>query len=254
MLIIEAEDLEAQGVLYQGASEFTFHEKVMVSSLAFSIRLLQTAIDLCQQELDSGHFCLLVKKFNYITVWKEKQVEESEKTDSSEIAPTLIQPAPNAKPAIVNEPELSIAKQRSEDPSPKFSAEPKSHPLASSSFEENYSSYTLSNSLTLAQENDAMATPPQLANTGKTYQPIKPAKPLKHPITFPSPNTLAPNVEQPAEQPAKLDPTFIEHCQQALAYCIGPIAPLIIEEVLANNPPSSPNQMIDSLAQENPKS
>ena len=53
----------------------------MVSSLAFSMRLLQTAIDLCQQELDAGNFCLLVKKFNYITVWKEKQLEQPVKKE-----------------------------------------------------------------------------------------------------------------------------------------------------------------------------
>ena len=75
MKIIRAEELETQKILYKGDSEFIFQGKVMVSGLAFPMRHLQTAIDLCQEELNKGLHCLLVKKFNYITVWKEKQLE-----------------------------------------------------------------------------------------------------------------------------------------------------------------------------------
>ncbi|MEH1823397.1 MAG: serine/threonine-protein kinase [Nostoc sp.] len=49
-----------------------------------------------------------------------------------------------------------------------------------------------------------------------------------------------------------LQPAFVKHCQQQLAYHIGPMANLIIEEILAQNPDISPDQFIELLAREIP--
>jgi hypothetical protein len=54
-------------------------------------------------------------------------------------------------------------------------------------------------------------------------------------------------------QPVKsLQPGFIARCQQQLAYHIGPIASLIIEEILAETPDTSPDQFIELLARQIP--
>ncbi len=54
------------------------------------------------------------------------------------------------------------------------------------------------------------------------------------------------------QQQPSLQPAFIKHCQQQLAYHIGPMANLIIEEILAQNPNISPDQFIELLAREIP--
>ena len=116
---------------------------------------------------------------------------------------------------------------------------------------------SIPNGVALAQENGAAANlgavnlvKPKPANRsrGHAYQAIPPPRKHKKPTAIPPPEKSAAKVEPPVS----LDPTFLEHCQEALTYCIGPIAPMIIEEILANNPPSSPNQLIDSLAEEIP--
>lgn len=54
------------------------------------------------------------------------------------------------------------------------------------------------------------------------------------------------------QQQPSLQPAFVKHCQQQLAYHIGPMANLIIEEILAQNPYISPDQFIELLAREIP--
>ncbi|AFZ33729.1 serine/threonine protein kinase [Stanieria cyanosphaera PCC 7437] len=51
---------------------------------------------------------------------------------------------------------------------------------------------------------------------------------------------------------ASLDPKFIKRCQQDLAYCIGPMASLIVEEILIQYAPRSPEALIDALAEQIP--
>ncbi|MBE9033705.1 serine/threonine-protein kinase [aff. Roholtiella sp. LEGE 12411] len=53
------------------------------------------------------------------------------------------------------------------------------------------------------------------------------------------------------EQPL-LNPVFTKRCQQALAYHIGPMANLVVEEMLAENPHISPYQFVELIAQEIP--
>jgi serine/threonine protein kinase len=54
------------------------------------------------------------------------------------------------------------------------------------------------------------------------------------------------------EQQSSLQPTFIKHCHQELAYHIGPMANLVMEEILAQNPYISPDQFVELIAKEIP--
>lgn len=72
-LIFQADELKARGILNQITSEFVFQGKLLVEGLSFSKRFRQKAIDLCQAELDTGKFCLLVEHSDHVTIWQEKQ-------------------------------------------------------------------------------------------------------------------------------------------------------------------------------------
>jgi serine/threonine protein kinase len=55
----------------------------------------------------------------------------------------------------------------------------------------------------------------------------------------------------PSPHPA-LHPVFVDRCREELAYHIGPIAGLVVEEVIAQNTPTSLQQFVEILAQEIP--
>lgn len=61
-----------------------------------------------------------------------------------------------------------------------------------------------------------------------------------------------PQIGRIEQQQPSLQPAFIKYCQQELAYHIGPIANLIIEEILAQNNYISPDQFIELIAREIP--
>jgi serine/threonine-protein kinase len=44
-----------------------------------------------------------------------------------------------------------------------------------------------------------------------------------------------------------LNPNFIKHCQTELAYCIGPMATLLVNEILDNYPFLSPQQLVEAI-------
>ncbi|MDJ0898022.1 MAG: serine/threonine-protein kinase [Xenococcus sp. MO_188.B8] len=46
----------------------------------------------------------------------------------------------------------------------------------------------------------------------------------------------------------RIDPDFVRRCEQELAYCIGPMASLIIEEILEEERPSSHNALMEAIA------
>ncbi len=56
------------------------------------------------------------------------------------------------------------------------------------------------------------------------------------------------------QQNISLDPFFIERCQEELAYYIGPMASMIVEDNLIENPQASPYQFVEILAREIPES
>jgi serine/threonine-protein kinase len=49
------------------------------------------------------------------------------------------------------------------------------------------------------------------------------------------------------QQQTSLNPEFIKRCQQELAACIGPMASIIVEEVLAQHAPQSSQQLIEAI-------
>lgn len=58
--------------------------------------------------------------------------------------------------------------------------------------------------------------------------------------------------ERPSEQADGLDPNFIEKCSRELAFCIGPIANFVIEEILDQESPTTVYQLVDALEKEIP--
>jgi serine/threonine-protein kinase len=49
------------------------------------------------------------------------------------------------------------------------------------------------------------------------------------------------------QQQTSLNPEFIKRCQQELAACIGPMASIIVEEVLAQHAPQSSQQLVEAI-------
>jgi serine/threonine-protein kinase len=49
-----------------------------------------------------------------------------------------------------------------------------------------------------------------------------------------------------------LNSQFIQRCQQELAYCIGPMASLIVEEIMFQYTPQSPQELVNALAEQIP--
>ncbi len=72
----------------------------------------------------------------------------------------------------------------------------------------------------------------------------------------PSPSNPAPPIytsqTNESSTVGKIDPAFVKRCAEELAYCIGPMASFIIEEILAEQQPSSPNALIEVVAQQIP--
>lgn len=50
----------------------------------------------------------------------------------------------------------------------------------------------------------------------------------------------------------KVNPAFIDHCQQKLTHFIGSMAKWTLEEILAQNPAASPQELVEALAAEIP--
>ncbi len=70
-----------------------------------------------------------------------------------------------------------------------------------------------------------------------------------------SPNSAPPiNTSQAPQSSSvsEISPNFVKRCEQELAYCIGPMASLIIEEILAEQKPLSHHALMEALAQQIP--
>lgn len=85
----------------------------------------------------------------------------------------------------------------------------------------------------------------------ETYLPAPAHRSPQPPIPSPQPNAapLPPptNLQQPT-----LTPVFVARCQRELAYCIGPIASLVVEEAIAQHSPATLQQLVELLMQEIP--
>ncbi|MCX7596824.1 MAG: serine/threonine protein kinase [Fischerella sp.] len=56
------------------------------------------------------------------------------------------------------------------------------------------------------------------------------------------------------QQITSLNAAFVQRCQEALAFYIGPIASLVVEDALAENPQATPYQFVELLATQIPES
>ncbi|MEH2383183.1 MAG: serine/threonine-protein kinase [Nostoc sp.] len=65
-------------------------------------------------------------------------------------------------------------------------------------------------------------------------------------------SSASPQIGRIEQQQPSLKPAFIKRCQQELAYHIGPMANLIIEEILAQNPYISPDEFVELITKEIP--
>ena len=83
--------------------------------------------------------------------------------------------------------------------------------------------------------------------TNREYYPQNPTNREYYPQTS---SNREFNTEQRTPRISYLDGTFIQRCQENLAYYIGPMAHLIVEDTLADNPQSSPQQFVELLADE----
>jgi serine/threonine-protein kinase len=83
----------------------------------------------------------------------------------------------------------------------------------------------------------------------------------ENPFNFPDSAPWVQSAEQPSpaklplsssERTGGLNPGFIEQCNRELAFCIGPIASLVIEEILEQESPATVYQLVDALEKEIP--
>lgn len=57
-----------------------------------------------------------------------------------------------------------------------------------------------------------------------------------------------------SQKSARVNSQFLDYCRQELARCIGPLADCIIEDILADSPDLTPQQLVEALAAEIPDS
>lgn len=88
-------------------------------------------------------------------------------------------------------------------------------------------------------------------STPQSYRPsYPPATPPSHPpASYPA--SYPPYAQNPPQQPT-LNPAFIARCREELAYCIGPIASLVVEEAITQYSPSNLQQLVELLMREIP--
>ncbi|MBR8834890.1 MAG: protein kinase [Stigonema ocellatum SAG 48.90 = DSM 106950] len=72
-------------------------------------------------------------------------------------------------------------------------------------------------------------------------------------ITLPTdPGVVVPEPQLKTETPVNLNPEFITHCRQELTRFIGPFASFLIEDIIAQSPEITPQQLIEALGAEIP--
>jgi len=76
--------------------------------------------------------------------------------------------------------------------------------------------------------------------------PVPPANPLPQPQQPPL------SQQPPSPQQPPLTPVFVARCQRELAYFIGPIASLVVEEAIGQHSPATLPQLVEILMQEIP--
>lgn len=85
--------------------------------------------------------------------------------------------------------------------------------------------------------------PYKTTQPGASYTPPPPAETTQSLTSSTQPSAAS-----------SIDPSFIRRCQQELAELIGPIASIICQRILAQNPGLSPTQFVEALAKKIPNS
>jgi serine/threonine-protein kinase len=99
---------------------------------------------------------------------------------------------------------------------------------------------------------------PQTSRHPQTYQGqshYQNPQTSRHPQTYQGQSSYQnPPTNQNQQQITSLNAAFVQRCQDALAFYIGPMASLIVEDTLADNPQVTPYQFVELLAREIPES
>ena len=112
----------------------------------------------------------------------------------------------------------------------------------------------LKSTFDLQQEQSRSPVKPFSSPQRYTKQPSKPPVNSTNPLEKESlPGSMANSFSRTSNiKRTGLETQFIKHCQQELAYIIGPMASLIVEEVLVQYAPSSPEDLVNALAEQIP--
>ena len=96
---------------------------------------------------------------------------------------------------------------------------------------------------------------PQIHQNQQTQQTNQNPQTSRHPQTYQGRSSYQnPPTNQNQQQITSLNAAFVQRCQDALAFYIGPMASLIVEDTLAGNPQVTPYQFVELLAREIPES
>jgi serine/threonine protein kinase len=101
---------------------------------------------------------------------------------------------------------------------------------------------------------EAKPVKPQSSSFAPPPQPLNPTPQIGTPPTPPQPakpvQSSTPTTPPPSQ--SSLDPSFVRRCQQEMAEYIGPIAAIICQRTLSQNPGLSPSQFVEALAKKIP--
>ncbi|WP_337885938.1 serine/threonine-protein kinase [Fischerella thermalis] len=96
---------------------------------------------------------------------------------------------------------------------------------------------------------------PQTHQNQQTQQTNQNPQTSRHPQTYQGRSSYQnPPTNHNQQQITSLNAAFVQRCQDALAFYIGPMASLIVEDTLADNPQVTPYQFVELLAREIPES
>ncbi|PLZ99192.1 serine/threonine protein kinase [Fischerella thermalis CCMEE 5268] len=96
---------------------------------------------------------------------------------------------------------------------------------------------------------------PQTHQNQQTQRTNQNPQTSRHPQTYQGRSSYQnPLTNQNQQQITSLNAAFVQRCQDALAFYIGPMASLIVEDTLADNPQVTPYQFVELLAREIPES
>ena len=85
----------------QASLEMKFQDKHLVRCLTFAKHCLRKAINICQQDIAAGIFCILTESDTHFAIWRE-QPSESQKVG--------VEATPKLQPQL-NKPQMSRSKE-----------------------------------------------------------------------------------------------------------------------------------------------